>query len=304
MSVSYVGRFAPSPTGPMHLGTLQAALASYLDAKAHDGRWIVRMEDVDLGRCSTEYAKSILSLLQAYGMESDKEVIYQSERNKTYCASLQLLWARGLLYYCNCTRKIIQTLPKSELTNEPVYGGKCQKNLMVDFDVDSSLKRAIRLTCKSESIEWTDFFQHKEFSQNILIESGDLVLKRADGCFSYCFAVVVDDYLQHVTHVVRGEDIAPITHRQIYLQRLLNFTSPKYAHIPVVLEIDTGRKMSKQNNSIPISPLDWKKNLTECARNLMKLTDLHTWIKEPESPKDYLNLLIKIWKSNKIINWV
>jgi glutamyl-Q tRNA(Asp) synthetase len=303
MNANYVGRFAPSPTGHMHLGTLQAALASYLDAKANEGQWIVRMEDVDKERCSWEHAQSILNQLHAHGLISDKEVIFQSKRSEAYYACLQVLWEKGLLYYCSCTRKVVKALPKSDLTNEPIYNGKCQKNLMVDFDLKSLSKRAVRLACKSEFIEWKDFFQNKEFSQNILIESGDLVIRRADGHFAYCFAVVVDDYLQHVTHVVRGADIAPITHRQIYLQRLLNFTSPKYAHIPVVLEFESSRKMSKQNNSKPIVATEWKKNLAVCAKNLMKAADFDFLDQVPDTPKEYLSLLVKRWKSDNIVNW-
>lgn len=239
----YVGRFAPSPTGPLHFGSLVAAVGSYLDVRAAQGRWLVRMEDIDEPRCSQQAADDILFSLEAHGFDWDGELVYQSHRKEQYQAVLENLIKSGAAYPCGCTRKEIAD--SSILGIEgPVYPGTCRDGLK------GKHARAWRVRVSDESICFDDRMQGRQ-CQRLASEVGDFVVRRADGLFAYQLAVVADDADQSVTHVVRGADLLASTARQIHLQRLLNYPTPAYLHLPVVIN-DQGQKLSKQTLAPPL----------------------------------------------------
>lgn len=243
-----IGRFAPSPTGPLHFGSLLAALASYLEAKTQDGLWLVRMEDLDKPREVAGAANHILNTLEKFGLEWDGEVVYQSQRSALYQEALNQIKAKSLIYQCSCSRKEIadsyNQKPAEHGIDGLIYPGTCR-------DKSSTFKPyAERIKVKDQNISFNDAIQGK-IDQNLANQIGDFVLKRADGLFAYQLAVVVDDYLQGVTHVVRGADLLDSTPRQIYLQQVLGYSTPKYAHIPVASN-QAGEKLSKQTLATPI----------------------------------------------------
>ena len=249
----YRGRFAPSPTGELHAGSLVAALASYLDARAHQGEWWVRIEDVDGPRCIDGADKIILKQLQQCGLQWDGEVAYQSQRSLQYQQALDHLLAQDLVYPCGCTRKEIeenQSLLGLDLTRNKaaVYPGTCREGLQ------GKAARAWRFNVHKWSalrgspvVHWHDRRLGPQV-QNVSEEVGDFVLKRADGLWAYQLAVVVDDAKQGITHVVRGEDLSDNTARQLLLQEALGLTQPQYLHTPLVLG-PNGEKLSKQNGA-------------------------------------------------------
>jgi glutamyl-Q tRNA(Asp) synthetase len=243
--VSYRGRFAPSPTGPLHAGSLVAALASWLDARAHGGAWLVRIEDVDQPRCSPAAAELILAQLAACGLHSDEPVLWQSTRGPAYAAALQQLLDSGRAYACGCTRSDVEAHWLSQgLAHVPgsdrIYPGTCRSGL------HGKSPRAVRFLVEG-SVQWADRRLGLQV-QDLAREVGDFVLKRADGLWAYQLAVVVDDAAQGITDIVRGEDLADNTARQIALQRALGLPTPRYLHTPLVLAAD-GRKLSKQNGA-------------------------------------------------------
>ncbi len=252
------GRFAPSPTGPLHAGSLVAALASWLDARALGGRWLVRIEDVDTPRCVAGADTLILAQLAACGLHADEPVVWQSQRSALYSSALQQLTQRSLAFACGCSRSDIeaawQALGQVRLRHgELVYPGTCRSGL------HGKPARAQRLRCTQADgsdvvINWHDRKLGPQ-TQNVTQAIGDFVLQRADGLWAYQLAVVVDDAAQGVTHVVRGEDIADNTARQIHLQRQLGLPTPHYLHAPLVLATD-GQKLSKQNGAEPIDTRD------------------------------------------------
>jgi glutamyl-Q tRNA(Asp) synthetase len=254
----YIGRFAPSPTGPLHAGSLVAALASWLDARAHGGRWLVRIEDVDIPRCVPGADAAILAQLARCGLTPDEPPTWQSERGALYEDALQRLAAADLAYPCGCSRREIELallaggheLPRHA---ELVYPGTCRDGL------HGKPARATRLRTLDARghdicIAWTDRRLGAQ-RQNLAHAVGDFVLQRADGLWAYQLAVVVDDAHQGVSHVVRGEDLADNTPRQIHLQRLLGLPTPTYLHTPLVLGPD-GEKLSKQNGATPLDLSD------------------------------------------------
>lgn len=242
----YIGRFAPSPSGPLHFGSLVAALASYLDAKAHGGAWLVRIEDVDETRCTLEHADDILRTLATFGLNWDGGVMVQSQRKPAYEQALARLSGDHLTYACTCSRKEIADSAMG--IEGPIYPGTCRALAMPNKN------NAIRVLTNDELIHFTDRVQG-EMSQRIESDIGDFVIKRRDGLFAYQLAVVVDDAERGVTHVVRGADLLDSTARQIYLQKLLGFTTPQYLHIPIVTN-DAGQKLSKQTLAPGISAAD------------------------------------------------
>ncbi len=246
----YVGRFAPSPTGALHAGSLVAALASWLDARAHGGRWLVRIEDVDTPRCLPGADLIILQQLAACGLHSDEPPVWQSRRGALYQRALDRLIAAGLAYPCGCTRKDIeqawaaQGLPH-ERHAERVYPGTCRPDR---GGQNGRPARAWRQgTDGFAPVHWHDRRLGPQ-TQDVAREVGDFVLRRADGLWAYQLAVVVDDDAQGITDVVRGEDLADNTARQILLQRALGLPTPRYLHTPLVLG-DNGEKLSKQNGA-------------------------------------------------------
>ncbi len=249
----YTGRFAPSPTGPLHAGSLVAALASWLDARAHDGRWLLRIEDVDTPRCVPGADALIIDQLRVCGLVPDAPPVWQSQRATQYRQALDDLIARGLAYPCACSRKDIeqaqgrrgvQRTPGTELP----YPGTCRPE---HGGLHGRPPRAWRLRTDggdaAAPLHWHDR-RLGEQSQQVEREVGDFVLLRADGLWAYQLAVVVDDAAQGITHVVRGEDLADNTPRQILLQRALRQPTPSYLHTPLVLAAD-GQKLSKQNGA-------------------------------------------------------
>jgi glutamyl-Q tRNA(Asp) synthetase len=251
VSNPYIGRFAPSPTGPLHAGSLVAAVASYLDARAHHGQWLVRIEDIDEGRSVAGADEAILSLLHSLGMDSDCEVVWQSRRKHLYAAAAAQLGAHA--YACGCNRReIVDSRLGVGPDGAAIYPGTCRNGLAPGRSM-----RSLRLRVPDagmDAITFTDRFAGT-VTQRLAGESGDFVLKRADGYWAYQLAVVVDDAEQGVTDIVRGADLIDSTARQIYLQRLLGVPTPRYLHVPVVRNAG-GEKLSKQTGALAVLPGD------------------------------------------------
>ena len=246
--MGYRGRFAPSPTGLLHAGSLVAALASWLDARAHGGRWLVRIEDVDTPRCVAGAGEAILGQLAACGLVPDEPVGWQHTRDEAYTAALHTLRDRGVAYDCGCTRADIDAALAAagrphQRFGERVYPGTCRAGLQ------GKPARAVRLRVDGV-IDWFDRRLGPQ-RQDLTADVGDFVLKRADGLWAYQLAVVVDDAAQGISDVVRGEDLADNTARQIALQRALGLPTPRYLHTPLVRAAD-GHKLSKQNGAAPL----------------------------------------------------
>lgn len=241
----YIGRYAPSPTGPLHFGSLVAAVASYLDARSHDGRWLLRMEDLDKPREMAGAADEILRMLEAYGFEWDGSILYQSQRHERYQSVLDRLIAADWVYPCNCSRREVAEIARAGIEG-PVYPGTCRQGL-------SQQRNTIAWRFKTDAahLVFKDHIQGM-FDHRMQLDVGDFILKRADGQFAYQLAVVVDDADQGITHVVRGADLLNSTSRQILLQYSLHLASPNYAHIPVVAGKD-GQKLSKQTGAQAIN---------------------------------------------------
>ncbi|NIE97593.1 tRNA glutamyl-Q(34) synthetase GluQRS [Acinetobacter sp. Tr-809] len=229
--MSYIGRFAPSPTGPLHFGSLLTAVASYCDAKTNQGKWLVRIEDTDIPRIYPHSETHILSCIDAFQFEPDADIIFQKNRFDIYEQVLEQLKQSQSIYACQCTRKM--------LGSNHIYAGTC-RDLNLDF-----ANQAIRLKVPDQLICFEDRLQGQQCS-NLQHDLGDFVLKRRDGIISYQLAVVVDDYLQGITHVVRGADLLDNTARQIWLGSLLGYPSLSYMHLPLAMN-DQGQKLSKQN---------------------------------------------------------
>ncbi len=252
VATGYVGRFAPSPTGPLHAGSLVAALASWLDARAHAGRWLLRIEDVDRARCVTGADRLIVEQLRQCGLVSDAQPVWQSQRGALYRAALDRLLASGWAYPCGCTRAEIEAAlaaqgrPRARHA-ELVYPGTCRGGLR------GKPARAVRLLCAASRetpqaplvIDWHDRRLGPQ-RQDVSREVGDFVLRRADGDWAYQLAVVVDDAAQGVTDVVRGEDLADNTARQVHVQTLLGLPQPRWLHAPLLRAAD-GEKLSKRH---------------------------------------------------------
>lgn len=243
----YRGRFAPSPTGPLHFGSLVAAVGSYLEAKQHDGIWLVRMEDLDTPRTIAGAADDILRTLEAFGLHWDEAVIYQSGRTAAYEAALHGLQLGDAVYPCCCTRKEIAD--SAQGIEGPVYSGTCRNGVP-----NGREGRAWRVRTDNQPVAFNDALQG-HISQHLDSEIGDFVVKRADGLFAYQLAVVVDDAFQGITHVVRGADLLASTPRQIHLQHLLGYPVPHYMHLPVAVN-DRGEKLSKQTLAAPVGRND------------------------------------------------
>ncbi|WP_250492100.1 tRNA glutamyl-Q(34) synthetase GluQRS [Caballeronia sp. GAWG1-1] len=263
--MTYRGRFAPSPTGPLHAGSLVSALASLLDARAHRGSWIVRIEDVDAPRTVAGAADEILATLAHFGMHSDEPPVWQSQRDAAYQDAFERLLAAGFVYPCGCTRReIADSLVHAHARHATLaYPGTCRSGL------HGRPARAWRLRVPdgdAARVGFVDRWQGIQ-TQDLAAEVGDFALKRADGLWAYQLAVVVDDASAGITHVVRGADLLDSTARQIYLQRCLDVPTPSYLHVSVVSN-DAGEKLSKQTGAAPLgrdAPLD---ALVQAARHL------------------------------------
>lgn len=232
--MDYTGRFAPTPSGPLHYGSLIAALASYLDARHNRGRWLLRIDDIDSPRVRTGAVDSILRTLEAFGLYWDDAVLFQSERREAYATAINSLMERQLLYRCDCPRRLVKGGP---------YPGTCRNRHLPS----NTPRYALRVLTRGETIRVPDRIQGT-YSRNLQDESGDFVVRRSDGITAYHLAAVVDDDYQGVTHVVRGADLLSSTPSQVYLQQLLNLKTPVYAHFPVAVD-DQGRKIAKRDQA-------------------------------------------------------
>ena len=254
------GRFAPSPTGPLHFGSLIAALGSFLEARRQGGEWLVRMEDVDIPRTAPGAADAILRTLECCGLLWDGPVIYQSQRTEHYQAALDQLQCAGLAYPCSCTRRDLTGGPRGR-DGAPVYPGHCRNGPR-----QPSRPCAIRLRLPDIPLIFQDAVQG-DYRQQLAREVGDVVIRRADGGFAYQLAVVVDDADQGVSEIVRGSDLLDSTPRQIYLQRALALPTPRYVHLPVAVD-ERGDKLSKQTHAPPLQDRNPGPQLWEALRFL------------------------------------
>ena len=292
VGATYIGRFAPSPTGPLHAGSLVAALASWLDARAHQGRWLVRIEDVDGPRCVAGASETLLRQLADCGLLPDAPPVWQSQRSALYQQALDALVSAKLAYPCGCTRQdIARALADAgherQRHNELVYPGTCRDGLKERtarawrfLTEKNASKLPIAQAARAQAamntiaapqpdaapLTWHDRLLGPQ-TQHVNREVGDFVLKRADGLWAYQLAVVVDDAAQGITHVVRGEDLADNTARQILLQRALGLTTPNYLHTPLVRGAN-GEKLSKQHGAQALDTRDPVAALSQAARLL------------------------------------
>ena len=294
--MSYVGRFAPTPSGPLHAGSLVAALASWLDARAHGGRWLLRFDDLDGQRCEPGIEHLIVQQLGAVGLEPDAPPLWQSQRGAAYALALERLRAAGLAYPCGCTRRDIDHelaalgMP-AERGAERIYPGTCRSGL------NGKPARAWRLACGSNEapvfIDWMDRrlgAQHQDVTHAV----GDFVLQRADGPWAYQLAVVIDDADQGVTDVVRGEDLADNTARQIHLQAVLGLATPSYLHTPLVRD-ERGEKLSKSNGAAPLDARDPLAALRAAA------VVLNLSVPDSDSVADWLNNAVPAWRRRQAV---
>lgn len=280
----YIGRFAPSPTGPLHLGSLAAALGSYLDAKVHQGQWLLRIEDIDEGRCNATSAEHIVHTLKRHGLQWQGEVWVQSQRHSVYQHALERLNTLDLTYPCACTRKEIDEANANRpLGENRIYPGTCRHGMPVGREA-----RAIRFRCPAEPVQWLD---HRlgQLNDDLNASSGDFVLKRGDGFWAYHLVVVVDDLASKVTHIVRGEDLTDTTARQLAVWAALQsgldagavVQPPAYWHLPVILAAD-GQKLSKQTGALAVPEHDPVLNLNTVWQhfglNKIKATTATQWL--------------------------
>ncbi|MCC7325267.1 MAG: tRNA glutamyl-Q(34) synthetase GluQRS [Burkholderiales bacterium] len=254
-AIAYRGRFAPSPTGPLHFGSLVAALASYCDARAAGGQWLLRIEDVDTPRSRAGAEEAIVAALARCGFVWDGPILRQSQRQAIYADALERLRAAGAIFDCTCTRRDLESAPMGA-AGERVYPGTCRDGLPQSLTTRSTRARcAQRLRVDSDVVTFVDLLQGPQ-RQDLASEVGDFVVRRSDGLFAYQLAVVVDDALQEISTVVRGADLLASTPRQILLQRRLQLPAPEYLHVPVAIG-STGEKLSKQTQAraLPENPL-------------------------------------------------
>ena len=276
--MNYVGRFAPSPTGPLHFGSLITAVASYCDAKANQGTWLVRVEDTDIPRIYPGSEEHILRAMDAFQLEPDAEIIFQKDRLDIYEDVIQQLRQQGLVYACQCTRKM--------LGSNHIYQDTC-RDLGLAFE-----HQAIRLKVEDVEICFEDRLQGRHCSE-LKKDLGDFVLKRRDGIINYQLAVVVDDYLQGMTHVVRGADLLDNTERQIYLGQLLGYSQLSYMHLPLAMN-DQGQKLSKQNLAQAL-------DLSQAPQLLKQaLQALHQAEVDLDTPERMLQQAIAQWDIDRI----
>jgi glutamyl-Q tRNA(Asp) synthetase len=268
----YKGRFAPSPTGPLHLGSLLAALISYIDARSNNGSWLVRIEDIDPPREAPGASESILNTLEAYGFEWDEPVVYQSKRYDLYESKLKHLLDEKHCYYCPCSRKEMAELNGGHLPECGYHSHNTRPN------------SAIKFRSNTQPRHWNDLFKGPISARS----ESDFVLKRKDALYAYQLAVVTDDIDQGITHVLRGADLLDSSPMQLELYKAFSTTPPKFGHFPLIKNSD-GQKLSKQNLAPAISQRDIMSNLRELCR--MIGLDFY----KADSPKDLLNTLTEQW---------
>ena len=268
------GRFAPSPTGPLHFGSLVAAVGSWLFARASGGRWLVRIEDLDAPRVVAGSADEILNALQRYGLEWDGEVVYQSARTHLYAAAFDRLREHGFVYECGCSRADVQRAASAQADAELVYPGTCRDGL------HGRVARSIRFRAPEGPIAFTDLIRGP------IVQSvgGDFVVKRADGPYAYQLAVVVDDAEQRVTQIIRGGDLLGSTARQIALQSALGLAAPDYGHLPLIVGQD-GSKLGKRDGALPLPSLD-SRRVRDTLRAALRVLEIEA---ESDAPAAILS---------------
>ena len=280
-SEPYRGRFAPSPTGPLHAGSLVAALASFLDARHQGGVWRLRFDDIDPPRAVAGSEQNIVAALRGHGLHWDEPILYQSEHSERYESALQTLWQLGYLFRCICTR--------TTLSSAGTCGQDCR-----NADHPGSLAHSLRVRVIPERLR---NFTDRLVGEQAVATGGvpaDFIVKRRDGLFAYQLAAAVDDALPHVTHVVRGDDLLTSTHRQRWLQQLLGLTSPNYAHVGVVCD-HAGNKLSKQTGAEALNVSAAAENLRDALRHLRQPPP-------PASAKTVIDLLgfaIEHWSTSQ-----
>ncbi|MCT8954940.1 tRNA glutamyl-Q(34) synthetase GluQRS [Pseudomonas lundensis] len=276
-STSYIGRFAPTPSGHLHFGSLVAALASYLDARSAGGRWLLRMEDLDPPREMPGAQAAIIEALHRYGFEWDGEWIRQSDRHDAYAHVVERLFSQGLAYACTCSRKQLEGY-------NGVYPGFCR-------NAGHSMENAaIRVRVPELEYAFTDRVQG-EYRQHLGRDVGDFIIRRRDGLYAYQLAVVLDDAAQGVTDIVRGADLLDSTPRQLYLQELLGLSQPRYLHVPLIVQPD-GHKLGKSYRSPALTPEHATPLLLRALRTLGQPTDDRL---EHASPRQVLDCAIAHW---------
>lgn len=284
--INYRGRFAPSPTGPLHFGSLIAATGSYLQAKQQQGEWFIRVDDIDPPREQKGASEDILKTLEAFGFEWDGDVIYQSSRLQRYQDALTQLIEQGKAYFCSCSRKsIMKKMGDKKEHGELVYPGFCRNGPLIKPENPNDY--STRLRTDSQAVSFTDSIQGKH-SVNLEQHVGDFVLKRRDGHFAYHLAAGIDDAEQNITEVIRGADLLNCTSCQIHVQHSLNLQSPQYCHLPIVVN-EFGQKLSKQHHAEPINPKDYATLLYKTLKFLGQMppielidsnqTDIWRWAK-------------------------
>mgnify|MGYP001591624915 FL=1 len=253
--LSPTGRFAPSPTGPLHYGSLLTAVASYLNIRANNGTWLVRIDDLDPPRQMPGAVSEILHALEVYGLHWDQDIVYQSKRQHIYDEALAKLQEKGLVYFCSCSRKDILE------RGERVYSGHCRKGHLA-----GRKQYAMRIKVPQTTLSWNDLIQGPQITE-LFQANGDFVVRRADGLYAYHLAAVIDDAAQRITESIRGADLLPSTSAQRYLQQVLDIEPPEYGHIPVAVN-EKGEKLSKQAGATPISTVDPATTLCKVLQDL------------------------------------
>ena len=279
----YIGRFAPSPTGSLHLGSLLAAMASYCDAIKHTGQWLVRIEDLDPPREIPGASHKIIKTLDNLGFVFNNKIVFQSQRHQHYDAAIKKLEATSSIYYCTCSR--------TELKNQNIHNHTCRN---IHKKSQQNLPHSIKIRVPIKNITFNDKIQGL-YSKNLLEDCGDFVIKRKDELYSYQLAVVVDDHYQNITHIVRGIDLINSTPWQIYLNSLLNFKQPSYSHIPILVNSQE-QKLSKQTFAEEIDKYEPLDVLIKAYRFLNQ----EPYAQKPKTINEFWNHAINHWDINKI----
>lgn len=282
-NTNYIGRFAPSPSGPLHFGSLVTAVGSYLQAKAHHGQWLLRIEDIDPPRVAAGSAETILQQLQAFGLQWDGDVVYQSQRHHAYQQIIDQWLDDGLAYYCQCTRKVIKA-------RGGIYDGHCRT-----LKLGAAPQRAIRVHCSSPAHGFNDRVQGW-VALDPELAAEDLVIRRSDGYYAYNLAVVIDDRDSGITEIVRGSDLLQPTARQCNIYHLLDAQEPDYLHLPLACDAQ-GRKLSKQNHAPALDPLHIKEQL-HAALNFLNHPVPTIW--QQDEPDQLLPKMAGIWDYRRI----
>jgi glutamyl-Q tRNA(Asp) synthetase len=292
LSKTYRGRFAPSPTGPLHFGSLIAATGSYLQAKHQDGEWLLRIDDIDPPREQKGAADDILRTLEGFGFEWDENVLYQSNRLQRYQEAVDDLIKQQFAYPCSCSRASI-IKKTGQIKGDIIYPGFCRNGPLVKSENSSDY--SIRLRCSDELIQFNDAIQGKR-DIHLSTLNGDFIIQRRDRLFSYQLASGIDDAEQNITEVVRGVDLLNCTPYQLHVQHMLNLSSPQYCHLPIAVN-NAGQKLSKQHNAKPIDTKDSVVLLYKTLKFLGQMPPIHLMKANQE---DIWSWAIKNWRANLV----